>query len=418
MDSLDVARVWAADPVGFALLTHPPYQYVAFYDADRRLTIAQRKLDDRTWTFNQLPDTTGWDSHNFIALTADGDGYLHLCADMHVMPLKYFRTTKPWDASSFARIDYMTGSNETHCTYPEFFFAASNQLLFTYRDGHSGGGNQIYNSYDLKTKTWSRFLDAPLTDGRGTNNAYFDGPRRGPDGWYHLAWMWRHTPDASTCHDVSYARSRDMKHWETSAGKPLTLPIRTDNCEIVDPIPEHDGLGGVRLGLDGQGRPTISYCKDDANGYTQPFIARLENGRWVLHQVADWQAHGDQSGTGTLARAVSIGRVTAQPDGTLTEEFKHFKYGEGTWVLDPDTLRVMGKVTRQFDPPGIDKVEGHFPDLQVHWEGDSSPDAAKGESPKYLLRWETLKPHNDHPRTGKLPEPSMLKVMEVKSTES
>src|SRR6476661_1516298 len=83
VDSLDIAPVWAAHPVGFALLTHAPYQYVAFYDDKRQLTIAQRKLDERKWTFNKLPVTTGWDSHNYMVMAVDDDGYLHLSGDMH-----------------------------------------------------------------------------------------------------------------------------------------------------------------------------------------------------------------------------------------------------------------------------------------------------------------------------------------------
>jgi BNR repeat-containing family member len=413
VDSLDVAPVPAAYPVGFTLLTHPPYQFVAFYNQHRRLVVAQRRLDQRKWHFNKLPDYTGWDSHNYIALVADDDGYLHLSADMHVKPLKYFRTAKPWDASTFKVIDRMTGSNETHCTYPDFLRGTNNELLFTYRDGHSGGGNQIYNIYDLPTKTWHRFLDAPLTDGQGTNCAYFNGPFRGPDGWYHLAWVWRANPDASTCHDLTYARSRDLQHWETSSGQPLSLPIRLDNCEIVDPVPEHGGMnnGDIRLGFDAEGRVTISYLKNDANGNTQPFTARLEDGHWALHQIADWPVPCDVSGTGTLVSVASVGRVEAMPDGMLTEHYRHFKFGTNTWVLDPQTLRATGEVTRQFAPPELDTVTGTFPGLEVHWENDTGKSGVAGL--EYKLRWETLSVNRDRPRKGKLPDPSELKVIAV-----
>lgn len=418
MHSVNVARVSASYPVGFALLTHPPYQFVAFYDTHRQLVVAERRLDKHPWfhrwSFYKLPDFTDWDSHNFIALAADDDGYLHLCADMHVSPLNYFRSTRPWDASSFKRVDQMTGIDETHCTYPHFLRGATNELLFTYRSGHSGGGNQIYDVYDLKTQTWHPFLDAPLTDGQGTNNAYFDGPVRGTNGWYHLAWVWRANPDAATCHDLCYARSRDLQHWETSDGKPLTLPIRLDNCEIVDLVPEHGGMSNanIKIGFDTQGRVTISYYKNDANGNTQPFIARLEDGHWVLHQVADWPVPWDFGGTGTLVSAVSVGRVTVQPDGMLTEHYRHFKFGSGTWVLDPQTLRAIGRLARK-PLPESDDVEGKFPGLVVHWEEDSGESGVPGL--KYELRWETLEPNRDRPRKGKLPPPQMLKVVAVKT---
>ncbi|HEY1789933.1 MAG TPA: BNR repeat-containing protein [Verrucomicrobiae bacterium] len=415
VDSLDVARVPADYPVRFALLTHSPYQFVAFYNARHRLTVGQRRLDKRKWTFIKLPDVTGWDSHNSIALTADDDGYLHLCADMHVAPLKYFRTTKPWDASTFQRIARMTGRDEVRCTYPQFLRGAHGELLFTYRDGGSGNGNQIYDCYDLKSKTWSPFLDTPLTDGQGTNNAYFNGPVRGPDGWFHLAWVWRAEPDASTCHDLSYARSRDLKHWETSAGKPLSLPIRLSNCEIVDPVPVHGGIvnGNTRIGFDELGRVTISYHKNDINGNTQPFVARLENGHWVLHQVADWPVPSHFSGEGTLSIGIGLGPVHAGPDGRLTMGFEHFKYGHGTWVLDPQTLHAIGQAVVEATPPALDPVTGKFPGLEVHWEGDDGTSGVAGL--QYKLRWETLGANRDHPRHGVLPEPSMLQVIAVET---
>ena len=414
-DSLDVALVPAGYPVGFALLTHPPYQFVAFYNVHHRLTVAQRKLDERKWTFTKLPDVTGWDSHNSIALTADDDGYLHLCADMHVAPLKYFRTAKPLDASTFKRVDRMTGRDEERCTYPQFMRGPNGELLFTYRDGGSGNGNQIYDCYDLATRMWRPFLDTPLTDGQGKNNAYFNGPVRGPDGWFHLAWVWRADPDAAMCHDLCYARSRDLKHWETSAGRPLALPIRLDNCEIVDPVPVHGGIinGNTKIGFDALGRVTISYHKNDTDGNTQPYVARLENGHWVLHQVTDWAVPCRFGGEGTLSLGMGLGPVHAGPGGRLTMAFEHFKYGRGTWVLDPQTLHAIGEVVVETTPPDLDRVTGKFPGLEVHWGGDEGTSGVAGL--QYKLRWETLDANRDHPRLGQLPEPSMLQVIAIET---
>ncbi|HEV2452720.1 MAG TPA: BNR-4 repeat-containing protein, partial [Verrucomicrobiae bacterium] len=284
-----------------------------------------------------------------------------------------------------------------------------------YRDGGSGNGNQIYDCYDVKTQTWRPFLDTPLTDGQGTNNAYFNGPVRGPDGWFHLDWVWRATPNASSCHDLSYARSRDLKHWETSTGKPLSLPIRLDNCEIIDPVPIHGGMinGNTKIGFDNEGRVTISYHKNDVHGNTQPFVIRLENGHWVTHQVADWPVPARFSGEGTLPREIGLGPVHVGPDGRLLMAFAHFKYGRGTWVLDPQTLHAIGQVTVEANPPDLDQVTGTFPGLEVHWVGDAGSSGIEGL--QYKLRWETLEPNRDHPRHGALPKPSMLQVIAVET---
>ena len=44
-----VAPVWAGHPVGFDLLTHGDGQFIAFYDAERKMTVGQRGLDEDAW---------------------------------------------------------------------------------------------------------------------------------------------------------------------------------------------------------------------------------------------------------------------------------------------------------------------------------------------------------------------------------
>jgi hypothetical protein len=415
VDLLDIAPVWAAHPVGFALLTQSPFQFVAFYDDERRLTVAQRRLAERKWSFHQLPVTTGWDSHNYVALAADDDGYLHLSGDMHVVPLKYFRTTKPHDASTFERVEHMVGREEQRTTYPHFFRGPKQELLFTYRDGSSGNGNQIFNDYNSQSKTWHRLLDQPLTDGEGGRNAYFDGPVKGPDGYFHLAWVWRETPDAASNHDLSYARSKDLRHWETGDGTPLALPITLKSSPIVDPVPVKGGMinGNVRLGFDDRGRVTISYHKNDTAGNTQPWTARLESGKWRRYQITDWPYRWDFGGGGALPTLIHLGPVHREKDGRLTQSFSHIKFGSGTWLIDPQTLRALGTVQLQRTPPELGKVEGTFPGLKVIWADDSG-DSGTPDS-RYALRWETLDANRDQPREGELPPPSVLRLYLIKS---
>jgi hypothetical protein len=213
---------------------------------------------------------------------------------------------------------------------------------------------------------------------------------------------------------LSYARSKDLRHWETSAGKPLPLPIKLKDSEIVDPVPQRGGIlnTSVRLGFDNLQRPTISYHKSDAQGHTQPFIARLEAGRWALHQVADWPYRWDFGGGGALVVEISVSGVRAETDGRLTASFRHAKFGNGTWLLDPKTLRAIGQVKREEIPPPLAKVDGDFPGLQVQWANDSGDSGATGTC--YKLRWETLDANRDRPREGPLPPPSLLRLVTIK----
>ena len=43
-ERVDVAPAWSGHPVGFSIETADDRQYVAFYDAQRRMTVAARTL--------------------------------------------------------------------------------------------------------------------------------------------------------------------------------------------------------------------------------------------------------------------------------------------------------------------------------------------------------------------------------------
>lgn len=411
---LDVAQVWAGHPVGFHLLTHDDRQFVAFYDAERRMTVASRRLNANSWTSSRLPETVGWDSHNYVTFTVDRNDYLHLSGNMHGRSLVYFRSTAPLDSTSFERITPMVGEAEARTTYPRFFTGPKGQLIFTYRTGGSGNGDQIYNRYDLKTRSWRRLLDQPLIAGEGRNSAYLHGPTLGPDGWFHLIWMWRETPDCATCHNVSYARSRDLVNWETTGGRKLALPITLATCEIVDPVPVRGGLLNVSLalGFDVENRPILSYHKYDTNGFLQACNARLEAGVWRIHQATDWKYRWEFSGGGSIEVEVRVGAVVRESDGALTQSYSHPKQGSGKWKLDPATLQPVSKVKAQATlPAGLRRVESSFPGLRVHWR--AGEDTRTNPPSRFYLRWETLGPNRDRPRAGSPPPPSWLRVVEI-----
>ncbi|MBD3181527.1 hypothetical protein GF312_04490 [Candidatus Poribacteria bacterium] len=415
---LDVSPVWSGHPVGFAMLTYPAYQYIAFYDDQRRMTLASRKPDEMEWDIVYLPESVGWDSHNYITMTVDDYGYLHLSGNMHCDPLVYFRTSKPYDIETFQRINSMVGDREKRCTYPRFFRGAKNELIFTYRDGSSGNGDQIYNIYDHKTQTWNRLLDQPLTSGEGKSNAYLHGPKRGPDGYFHLCWVWRNTPDCSTNHHLSYARSKDLVHWEKSNGIPLKLPITIGTAEIVDPVPVNGGIinGNTILGFDSQKRPVISYHKFDKNGNTQIYNARRENGGWKIYQTSNWDYRWEFKGGGAISFEIRIGAIRVESDGKLSQWYRHPEYGSGTWLLSVENFEITGKKKRQkkSELPGeLNQLELDFPGIQKRRADDMGKSGEKGV--KYIITWETLGANRDRPREGEIPPPSMLKLYKLKN---
>ncbi|MEO6995153.1 MAG: BNR repeat-containing protein, partial [Lacunisphaera sp.] len=358
-----IDHVWAGHPVSFALLVENDHQFVAYYDAERRLTVVGRKGGEGKWTRVQPPGVPsshgrnssliGWDSHNFLRLALDRDGDVHLSGNMHVDPLVYYRTRLPFDLGTLERIDRMTGNRETHCTYPVFFKNAAGDIFFRYRDGSSGNGSDLYNAYDPATRTWRRLLDTPLLDGEGQRNAYALDPVLGPDGWFHVVWMWRDTPDCATNHTLSYARSRDFIHWENSRGEPLTLPITLATGEVIDAAKPGEGLINMtfNLGFDAQQRPVVVYHRYDSRHRSQVYAARPRaNGAgWEIHQLSEWNFTWAFSGGGSIAADVSLGAPRATTDGSLAVDFVTRDGGSGRWLIDSATLER--KATLPAAPP-------------------------------------------------------------------
>ena len=143
--SLEISPVWSGHPVGFFLLTKRNHQYVAFYDQERRMTVAMRTLDSNEWHYYKFPSSQntspeykasvtstilGWDSHNYITMAIDAEGYIHLSGNMHCNALLYFRTSRPYDIYSFKQIPQMIGSQEKRCTYPRFFRGPNEEFIF------------------------------------------------------------------------------------------------------------------------------------------------------------------------------------------------------------------------------------------------------------------------------------------------
>lgn len=399
LEAVDIADVWSGHPVKFALLTHETRQFAAFYDADRNLTVADRTLGSSTWKLVRLPTAVGWDSHNDIVMAVDDDGYLHVSGNMHSSPLIYFRTSSPLDIDTFERLP-MVNMNEASCTYPQFFRSPAGELVFMYRDGESGNGNHVFNAYDTATKTWRRLLGSALTDGEGQMNAYPVGPIQGPDGLFHLVWVWRDTPDASTNHDLSYAKTADLLNWTAADGGAVALPIRLATGDVVDPVPAMGGMinNNTKVGFDAQNRPIVVYHKYDESGNTQLYNARFEDGAWVVHQTTNWSYRWDFGGGGTLVFEIEVEPVVLQPDGTLTQNYYHAEYGGlGAFRLDPVTLAAVEDIPVPVPyPPDLADVESTTPEMVVRWQTDSgaSPDAGVN----YMLRWETLPSNRDQPR--------------------
>lgn len=401
-----IDRVWSGHSASFALVVTDARIFVGYYDANRQLSVASRPRDADDWTYHKVDSWLGWDSHNAIAMAVDDAGQLHVVGNLHRDPLNYHRTAIAGDVRTLRRQEVMVDKAlERRMTYPIFLRDAKGGLILKYRDGGSGNGNEIYNVYDTGSERWRHLLKTPLTDGEGRRNAYFVGPVSGPDGRFHLAWVWRETPMAETNHDLSYARSADLLHWERSDDSPLQLPITLAGAEIVDPVPVKGGMinNNTVIGFDPAGRVMITYHKFDAAGDTQIHVARRDTKGWTRAQISDWKGfRWDFSGGGSLdsrlfvqgARPVGKDRICVRVirDGTPID-----------FLLDAATLkRISEHPARSAADRLADRIS--VPKgMQLNTVEDPGGSGI-------MLAWPTRPPNRDLP-TEDIPEPTILRLI-------
>jgi hypothetical protein len=247
-------------------------------------------------------------------------------------------------------------------------------------------------------------LDTPLIDGEGKSNAYLAGPELGPDQYFHLICVWRMNPDANANCNLSYAKSKDLIHWEKSDGSPQELPIKIENCEVVDPIPVQHGLlnGNTKIGFDHQNRVIVSYHKYDENGNIQIYNARKESNVWKIYQATDWNWRWNFGGWGSIIARVGLSEVKVEGD-RLTQTYYIDSVGTRKFSIDETTLKAVSQL----------EMEKPFPDsLNVlKWKNElgtvhisRNTDERYGT---YVLRWETLQRNGDKGYDF-IPEPQSL----------
>ncbi|WP_341975521.1 BNR repeat-containing protein [Microbacterium sp. LTA6] len=409
-----IDETWAGHAVGQSLLTHGEDQYVAYYDADRVMTVAHRRLGSDAWQRVSLDSTLEWDSHNYVVMAVDAGGRLHVSGNMHVDPLVYFREAVPGDVSTLERIPTLINAAvERRVTYPAFLTAPDGAMVFTFRDGSSGDGVNYFYRYDHEGGVWHPLLAGPLFDGEGQRNAYAEEPKLGPDGFFHVSWVWRDTPDAATNSRLSYMRSRDLLHWETRAGAAIVLPVTYEQAGVViEDVPVHGGLlnGLHKIGFDAEGRPVVAYHRYEDGG-SQLFVARGSGDGWQIEQVTAWRGRWQFGGGGSLARGIRLGHTVLLADGRMRLDYE-YRGASGSIVLDSESLLPYAEVPVPARYPS--EVDGPprsaYPEISVRL----AEDRGQARDGRYVLRWETLSPNRDQPRS-EWPTPQPLTLYRLSS---
>ena len=256
------------------LTTYRGYQYVTYFDADRRICIGRKKVEADSWDVIHFEDhkfETN-DSHNTAVLgICKQDGTIHMVFDHHATPLNYRVSEQgvanhpdsvQWSAGLFGPIAHSLGSVATaeRVTYPRFFNAPNGNLMLYYRAVTSGNGDGMIEEYDGIRHHWTpgmgRFIARDIgvyaANGKTSpfrcpyiNSLSYAGDR------LHVSWIWRELFERTKAvnqHDLCYAYSDDHgRTWQNSQGERIgetgIHPIHLNtNGLVVAPIPTGVGL--------------------------------------------------------------------------------------------------------------------------------------------------------------------------------
>lgn len=350
--TLDLGHAWGGNSVNALLfsqnlVSRHHFQYAAFYTPKKELVIVQRNLKQNQMTKTVIDHVpTLHDAHFSISLGIDRKGFLHISYAQHMSQLVYRRTSAPHQPETFGPMKPMTGHQEKPVTYPFFLFPNQDDedgFFFIYRRGGSDYGEVLLKVYDIHSQTWSD-LPQPILTGMTqkpwTSGPYLQRPLLDQKGNIHLLNTWRtHSiGDSKRINNINldYLTSPDGgKHWFTSTGQPLQLPVTQVNSETIVPIgPGANLMNQSGAALDNYGNPLSVYYANDSFGIPQYQLIRhqpelqaqsnlqaniplpMVHSKWINTLVSQRTQPFHLEGIGTLKLPISRPDVVVLPDNT------------------------------------------------------------------------------------------------------
>ena len=272
-----------------AMVSHNGFQYVGYYNAQRYVCLARRKLPGSVWEILELKDYhfKSNDAHNTISIgICPEDGTIHIAFDHHNDSLHYRVSEKnvasnpgevKWEALIFGPVtSELEKGKSIVITYPRFWQTPNGGLQFCYRRGGSGNGDRMLVDYNPADRTWknTRQIDSGkglFEDALGKSESrcsYPNGYDYGPNGNLHATWVWREDSQGSN-HDLMYAYSTDQgKTWLNNNGEVFTEPpgVNSPGLKVVDIGREYGLMNTHGQAVDSQGRIHVVmwHCSDES----------------------------------------------------------------------------------------------------------------------------------------------------------
>lgn len=296
------------------------YQFVSYYNEDGQIIIAKRDIHTDKWIIHETnifgdcsrayEDPMYSDGHKSISIGLDGEGFLHLCYDMHSNRMKYRKSLVPYSCVFGPNVYMVDSLDEQDVTYPEFWRLKNGNMLFTYR----WGDEIIFNEYSIVDRKWRRRQEGLIIDREDQFSTYWQMYLDNNDNIL-LSWLWREIGDPCSNHDLFYATSKNGYEWRNSKKEIYSLPINTSTAELAWAIPKNrDYINQNSMAVDKDGNPYIALYYRDADSDVPQYRVIYNNSEWKMSVVLNRKnpfsfAKLLMDGGGTLRVPISRPRI-------------------------------------------------------------------------------------------------------------
>ena len=198
------------------------------------------------------------DDHGNPSMLIDAAGFIHVFYGCHAGPMKYAKSAKPLDISSFTKMP----DPAAKATYPQVMQMSDGTMCLFYRAGAHCDDWVLRTSADGGAN-WGEAQ--ALIKGVPPQDAWYAGFAKGPGDTVHAGFVWKddnnalRSPGPEYVHryDLYYMRRDARGLWRNASGEELKLPVAKAaaraKCRVYDSIANKQHTGGCSVGVDGSG---------------------------------------------------------------------------------------------------------------------------------------------------------------------
>ncbi|MGI8880385.1 MAG: BNR-4 repeat-containing protein [Jatrophihabitans sp.] len=242
VDSSNAAGWWS--PIErFGNYTFMAYDTDIPGDAPHHNVWVARRNPDGTFLRGCLKTTTGACSvvaddsgHNDPSLHVDGDGYVHVFANMHNNAWIYYRSTTTLDPTTLVNSSSTMPDQGSVFTYPTLSRSPNGDLWLIIRARFGSGNDQTWGEgrlyhWNNATNVWTL---ATVFAKQSGATVYPDQVTTTADGDVHITYEWCYASAGGLRHQGSYLRYRPSTGTiYTAAGNALSAPATTTTPNVV-----------------------------------------------------------------------------------------------------------------------------------------------------------------------------------------